>query len=522
MNGNLSVQKYGLRTALAVVLAALLTACGGGGGGGGDSGSATTALATSLPSGQTTAQLPAVGQTQTAAPAQTATPVQGSATAPSTAEFRVNTTRIGNVASTAIARLKNGSHVIAWKSERVTPVGGVPVGVQGLCIQRYGTDAKALGGETCIAPNAAFFSPTLITALADGGYLLVWTENQDSSNRFSDSNIWAQRFDVNGAAVGSVQQINSVTSATSATLNGLSAAGLADGGYVVAWATSSVSSLPSDIYARRFNVDGAPCPCGPEKRVNTFTNPSNEGTRSGPSVVALKDGGYVVVWLSSGNQGFRGTAVYAQRYGADHNSGPIGLETLLTRNTTDKAPAVAALTSGGYVLANTYAAPSTPGQKVVQQPQVLVQPFAADGIPLAAQTPVNPPAPGEPMRLCNTGRIEPGTACSPFQDTPAVAGLDDGSFALTWTSDKSSIGSHESFVRRYSGEGAPLGAPAQFTATQSRSASLAPTSGGGFVVSFVELPPKEAAPSSLAPTSLPIGINARYFDAQAFRGSAAP
>jgi hypothetical protein len=514
VNTYFSMHKQGWRTAWAMVLTALwLSACGGGG----DSTSAASALAPSASLGQSAAQpaAPAQGQqAQTAAPAPPAAPTQ--AAAPSTAQLRVNTARIGSVAATAIARLNNGSHVIAWKSERTTPVGGDPVGVQGLCTQRYGTDGKALGEEACMAPHVAFFSPALIAALADGGYLLAWTENQDRNNRFSDSNIWAQRFDVNGVAVGSSQQINSITSATSASLNGLSAAGLADGGYVVAWATSSVSAQPSDIYARRFGADGVPCPCGAEKRVNTFSNPSNEGTRSGSKVVALKDGGYAVIWLSSGNQGLPGTAVYAQRYGADHSSGPIGPETLLTRNTLDRAPAVAALASGGYVLANAYA-PLTPGMKVVQQSQILVQPFAADGTALAAQTLVDPPAPGELLRLCTSPRIEPGTACPPFQEAPAVAGLDDGSFVVAWTADASAVSSHESFVRRYSGEGAPLGAPSQFTTSQSRGAALAPTSGGGFVAAFVELPPKEADPSSL-----PIGISARFFDAQAFRGSAAP
>ena len=320
---------FGWRTALSTVLAALwLSACGGGG----DLASTTAALGSSALSAQAAPQTPAAGQTLKVAPAeitpspqaQAAAPTR--AAAPSTEEFRVNTTTAGNQTDPAIAKLKDGSHVIAWKSELNPPAVDGPAGLQGVCTQRYGAGGQARGGEACFAPNVAPLVRPVAVALADGGYLIIWAETQ--SGRFGNTNVWAQRFDTNGIVLSSAQQINSVTSGDSAIAVG--GAGLADGGYVVTWGSAFTRETSSDIFVRRFGADGAPCPCGPEKRVNTFTS-SFESSRGQPMVAALKDGGYVISWISI-NQDVRGGAVFAQRYGADPNSGPVGRETPLTRN----------------------------------------------------------------------------------------------------------------------------------------------------------------------------------------------
>ena len=504
MNTTISYDKHGWRLALAGVLAALwLTACGGG-----DPVSAPTALTFSPAPAQAVAQLPAaVGQTQTGAPALAA--------APSTGEFKVNTTAGSSQSNPVIARLQNGNHVVVWKSEQTTPTAGAPEGVQGVCTQRYGADGKALGTQACLASDVALSSAPAVAALADGGYLLAWAKPENNSYG-SNANIWAQRFDGNGTAIASVQQINSVTRFGAS----LSAAGLADGGYVVAW-TSSKSTLnaSANIFARRFGADGVPCPCGVERQGNTFSGLPADGASQSESVVAaLKDGGYVVIWVSTNQNGFQGGAVYAQRYGRDHNGGPVGPETLLTRNPPlgqgARTPAVASQANGGYVLAYQLSAPIP--QPQVYLSRVVVQPFAADGAALAAQSTVDPLVPGEPVRICTSSRVAPNTPCPPFQSSPAVAALDDGSFVVAWTSDKSTINYNESYVRRYSGEGAPLGAPTRFT-TLSANPALSPTSGGGFIVAFEALDPNR-------PPAFPrtVGINARYFDGKAFRDDAGP
>jgi len=521
-------EKHRWCPALASVLAALwLSACGGGSDAAG-SASTTAALVSPIASAQAAAQPPAAGQAPATVPAQaqaapaapgqaqTAAPAQ--AATPSTGEFTVNTTAPALEAMPAIARLKEGGHVIAWNSERIPSPPDDPSGVHGVCTQRYGADAQALGAETCLAPNVAPTNRPVAVALADGGYLIVWKEPQ--GERFGDTNVWAQRFDAAGSLAGSAQQVNSATRVDAA--GAVQAAGLADGGYVVTWASSTSQLTPNaDIYARRFGADGVACPCGSEKRVNTFTSSSSGQTTSySPLVAALQDGGYVIVWRSLSPDGVRNGS-YAQRYGAEFHAAPVGPETLLTPGVLDGATAVvgevsaiAVLPSAGYVLA--YPRASKPdGVNIVFQ--LVVQPFAADGTALAAASPVDPPVSGAPIRKCNISRAPPDSLCPPIQRGAALAALDDGSFVVAWSSDTAKVlDVRQSYVRRYSAEGAPLGAPTLLTAV-GVNAALSPTSGGGFVAAFDELDPNR--PPDFPKT---VRVVARYFDAQAFRDRAAP
>ena len=495
MNTNFSLRKQGWRTALASALAALwLTACGGGG----DSASSTVALASSATLGQAAAQQPS----QTALSTQG--PVQDVSTAPGSAEFRVNTTTLGRQENSSIARLKNGGHVVAWISKS-DPFGGIaaPPGAQGVCTQRYGVDGAALGQETCIAPDVVFLSKPALASLSDGGYLLVWPERQ-SNGSGDDHNLFAQRFDAKGVAVRAVQQINSIT-LSSFLFSTIAAAGLADGGYAVTWVTPRTANTSPDIYARRFDTEGAACPCGPEKRVNTFADSLNLALRSSSAVAALADGGYLVTWVSIGQGGFEGSALYAQRYGA--NNSPIGSETLLTPDTSGdllgvSAPAVAGLTGGGYAI--TYVLNRRATRQVIA-----VQAFRADSSALAAPSLVNP-VPGPQPTCTRQGSFFP---CPRPVESPAVAALGDGGFVLAWSEGSSpgpvpALFVTESQARRYGADGAPAGAPGRVASGVKPAVSG--TSLGGFVLS------QQRSDGSSD------GIFARYFNAQAFRGNAAP
>jgi hypothetical protein len=506
VNTNFPMQKHGWRAALATVLAALwLTACGGGDSG---PGPATAALATSLPSGQAGAQQPAAGQTQPAAPAQTAAPAQpvqtaipapGPATAPSTAEFRVNTTTLGNQENSSIARLKSGGHVIAWISEPDPTSGATaPPGAQGVCTQRYGVDGTALGQETCMAPDVVLLSKPAVAALDDGDYVLVWPVRQTGGENF-DHNLFAQRFNANGAPVRAVQQINSTT-LSSYLYPTIAAAGLANGGFVVTWTAARTANTSLDIYARRFDAEGAPCPYGAEKRVNTFADSNNLATRTDPSVAGLSDGGYLVTWVGTGQSGFGSIAIYAQRYGA--NNSPVGPETSLTPDTSGDLlsvgfPAVSGLAGGGYAVTYYVSRRGT-------IPVIEVQSFRADGTALAAPGTVNPLV--SPLPTCTNRQGGVGPCPRPVA-SPAVAALDDGGFVVAWNE---AIGpaATDSYARRYGADGTPAGAPGR-VATGYKPA-VSGISLGGFLLSQHRF------------AGSGDDIFARYFDAQAFRGSAAP
>jgi len=502
------MRKPGWRAALAGVLAAfLLTACGGG-----DSAPATTALATSSSSGQAAAQLPVAAQIPTVAPAQMPATAQGQvqelATAPGSTAFRVNTTVLGIDQNSSIARLKSGGHVVAWISNTDLFSGVVvPPSARGVCTQRYGVDGQALGQETCIAPDAVFMNKPALAALEDGGYLLVWPVRQANGGG-DDHNLLAQRFDANGVAVRVVQQINTITLSSKLFPTSVAAAGLADGGYVVTWRAPRTADTSVDIYARRFDAEGVACPCGAEKRVNTFTDTLNLAFRT-PAVAALADGGYLVTWDSSGPSGFAGSAIYTQRYGA--NNSPIGSHTLITPDAFGDQlgasfPAVSGLASGGYAVAYVLARRET-------IPVIAVQSFRADGSALAAPSLVNPVLGPRPT-CTRQGSFFP---CPRPVESPAVAALDDGGFVIAWSEGSSpgpvpALFVTESQARRYGADGAPAGAPGRVAASGVRP-DVSGTSLGGFVLVFSQVRLGGGSND---------GIYARYFDAQAFRDSAAP
>ncbi|XGA69590.1 hypothetical protein M5524_11035 [Duganella sp. BuS-21] len=97
-------------------------------------------------------------------------------------------------------------------------------------------------------------------------------------------------------------------------------------GSVAVW--RSTDTAGDGIYLRRFNVNGQPA--GDDLLVNTTT----AGDQRAPSVAALSDGGFVVIWDSNPDNGFISDAgaweVKLQRFDADGNK--IGLE--LDVNTT--------------------------------------------------------------------------------------------------------------------------------------------------------------------------------------------
>jgi hypothetical protein len=82
-----------------------------------------------------------------------------------------------------------------------------------------------------------------IAALSDGGFLVAWTsDGQDGSGL----GIYAQRYNASGAVVGAEFKVNKTTLGVQANS---AVAGLAGGGFVVAWQGPDVSGL--GVYAQR-------------------------------------------------------------------------------------------------------------------------------------------------------------------------------------------------------------------------------------------------------------------------------
>jgi hypothetical protein len=135
---------------------------------------------------------------------------------------------------------------------------------------------------------------------ADGRFVVVWEDPRNGRD------IYGQRYDAAGAAVGAEFRVNSLTLQAQSTP---SVAHAPDGRFVVAW--RSFQGGDTNVLARLFDASGNPI--AGDFAVNTFTT----GLQAYPSVDTDDKGNFTVAWGSYG-QDASGGGIFARRF---HDSG---------------------------------------------------------------------------------------------------------------------------------------------------------------------------------------------------------
>ena len=198
--------------------------------------------------------------------------------------------------SPQVAGLTGGGYVVTWISR------GQDGSVDGIYAQRYNASGSAVGVEFRVnSQTAGYQNDPAITSLADGGFVIAWTDQNGSDG--SGYGVYAQRYDASGLAQGAQFRVNT---ATSSTQEQVSLAGFAGGGFVATWTSYSQDGSGNGVYAQRFDAAGAAV--GTEFKVNAYTS-SNQDTSQ---VATFADGSFVVVWQSYGQDG-SGYGIYGQR-----------------------------------------------------------------------------------------------------------------------------------------------------------------------------------------------------------------
>jgi hypothetical protein len=153
----------------------------------------------------------------------------------------------------------------------------------------------AQGGEVLVNTTTGGdqYYPS-VAGLADGGYVIAWHSQHDFA-------IHAQRYDASGVAQGREAQVSAAFGSQGTPP---SIAALTNGGYVVTWNLFDGSA--EGIGARRYDANGVAL--GGEFLVNTTI----ADDQFAPTITAIKDG-FVITWTSA-NQDGSGYGVYAQRY----------------------------------------------------------------------------------------------------------------------------------------------------------------------------------------------------------------
>jgi Ca2+-binding RTX toxin-like protein len=256
-----------------------------------------------------------------------------------------------------------------------------------------------------------------ITALEDGGFVVSWVSFGPDVN---SHDIHVQRFDAQGNAVGAETVVNAPISSD---LYTPTIAGLNDGGFVVSWI--SLSALSYDIHARRFDAQGVPT--GDEFLVHGASN----ANQVQPAIAALHDGGFVIAWVSIGQDGsFAG--VFAQLYDAAGTA--TGGEFLVNDTTlADQVePSIAALNDGGFVV--TWSSQLLDGSGF----GIYAQRFDALGNERGGEFLVNATTVSDQMQS-------------------SIAALEDGGFIVSWTSTNPDSGETDIYAQRYDADGQVAG-----------------------------------------------------------------
>jgi Ca2+-binding RTX toxin-like protein len=307
-------------------------------------------------------------------------------------------------------------------------------------------------------------APT-VAALSAGGFVAVWHDDSGTLGDASGSSIKAQVFDAAGAKLGDEFLVNTQTALSQVMPT---VTGLFGGGFVMTWQDSSGTlgdaSGPS-IKAQIFGPTGARL--GSELLVNTHTI----GWQVEPVVTALADGGFVVGWTAGGSSyyGLGGdTSVKAQIFEADGSMRGGEFQVNTQTASAQFEPSIASLSDGGFVV--TWADTSgTLGDALGGS--IKGQVFDATGGKIGDEFLVN-------------------TQTANDQREPAVAGLADGGFVVSWTdfqpTDEDASG-YNIKAQRFDDSGAPIGAEFIVNSDMNLYQSMPSVAGlpdGGFVISW--------------------------------------
>jgi len=373
-----------------------------------------------------------------------APPVAAQLPVPVGTEVLVNTTTYGSQTAAAVGMDASGGYVIVWESE----YGCTPEDDSDTILgQRFAADGTRVGAEFCVnSYTSGSQTNAAIAVEADGSFTVVW-----KSGTPYHYGIYGRRYTASGVPEGPEFNVNGSTTEYEYEP---AAATNAAGDLVVVWRTreAPADADRSDVYARVYAPGGAAV--GEPFRVNTYTT----GFQRLPGVAVDADGGFVVVWQSTDQDGDR-TGVYAQRYAA--LGVPVGEELRVNTETIglQSTPAVAMDEEGDWVVVwtgagaeggGTYArcyeadgSPKGPEHRVdVTQPTTLydsaVAADPAGGFIVAWSRVTNPGVNGDIIarRLGADGALQ-GDAFSASYSVaehrlPALAIGPDGAFVLAW------------------------------------------------------------------------------------------
>ena len=243
-------------------------------------------------------------------------------------DFRINSTTAGDQAFPSITALADGGFVAVWTDS------------SGLGGDASGTGIKARIYSAGFQPGVEFQVNTTtagaqiaphVTALHGGGFAVTWLDTGATGLNPDEFVARAQLYSASGVAISSEISLDITRGSLPATPEvSVQVAGLAGGDVAFVWVsreTAGVDQSGSSIRSAIYSATGA------LKFAETQVNTTTAGDQTAPTVVALGDGRFMVAWVD-GSAGAGNEVIRAQVMNADgtrsfsefsvHNSGFTG------------------------------------------------------------------------------------------------------------------------------------------------------------------------------------------------------
>lgn len=313
-------------------------------------------------------------------------------------EFLVNTHTKGSQGGPTIAGLADGRFVVVWGDENPGKSEG------GLRAQVFNADGSKAGRDFWVNKAEGALSEPTIAVLADGRFVVAWTDGNQTGGDTNATAVLAQIFNGDGSKSGGDFLVNTTTKQAQ---QEPTITGLADGGFVVAWTDRETQASVGDVRAQVFNGDGSKL--GGEFLVNTVTE--GEEFEHEPTIAGLADGRFVVAWTDVGLG--EPLEVRAQIFNAGGSKS--GGEFLVNTSAEDGyEPTITGLADGRFVVAWVGDPLSAAGP-----PTVRAQVFNIDGSKSGGELIVNTTADDWPYAT--------------------ITGLADGRFVVAWNTTNGPI-----------------------------------------------------------------------------------
>ena len=210
---------------------------------------------------------------------------------------------------TSIANLatkSDGGFEAVWKEFDAA------TGKSSLYHRSFSDDMAATSSEIKVYETADKVDSVSVSALADGGSIVIWRYDSFSSGLVSDpdeTGIYYQMLGANGAPVGQVQLVSLGIAETPSPVE------LKSGNILLVWSERD-GERGWDVWGKLLSAQGAEI--AQPFKMNSYTEADQFLSRA----IALDDGGFLTIWTSYGQDGASG-GIFGQKFNPDGSKNGI-------------------------------------------------------------------------------------------------------------------------------------------------------------------------------------------------------